>query len=176
MVQIPWPMTGAPGDDDSEGGGRLINVFAERRADNQGVVWRRVPGLSAFARAPSFGTWTGSATFLAASFVTDAAGQWVGGATVAGNANTVAKADSLGQWAGTALFNGAAGPIFDAAGQWVGQSSAEASGEAIITQADGQWVGGATFYAELAEVPAADVSPSWTGQSDFSAVGENATP
>lgn len=78
MVQIPWPMTGAPGDDDSEGGGRLINVFAERRADNQGVVWRRVPGLTSFARSPSGGTWTGAATFLAVSSVVEAAGQWTG--------------------------------------------------------------------------------------------------
>ena len=63
-MQIPWPYTSAPGEDQQEGGGRLINVFAEQRGDQQVVVWRRVPGATGFAVEPSVGTWAGTATWL----------------------------------------------------------------------------------------------------------------
>ena len=66
MVQVPFPITSAPGDDPQEGGGRLINVFAERRGDDQSIVWRRVPGLVTFVVQPSVATLVGSGTMAAA--------------------------------------------------------------------------------------------------------------
>jgi len=69
MVQIPWPYTHAPGEEAQEGAGRLINVFVERRGDEQAVIWRRVPGTAAFSREPSAGSAAGSATALGISHI-----------------------------------------------------------------------------------------------------------
>ena len=66
MVRVPFPITSAPGDDPQEGGGRLINVFAERRGDDQSIGWRRAPGVLAFVVEPSIATLVGSATIAAA--------------------------------------------------------------------------------------------------------------
>lgn len=50
-VDIPWPLSSAPGGHPQEGGGRLINVSAEPLGDASPVkvVWHRQPGLSSFA-------------------------------------------------------------------------------------------------------------------------------
>jgi hypothetical protein len=49
-MDIPWPLSSAPGANPQESGGRLINVSAEplgdANADKQ--VWRRQPGLTVF--------------------------------------------------------------------------------------------------------------------------------
>ena len=66
MVQVPFPITSAPGSDPQEGGGRLINVFAERRGDDQSIIWRRAPGVVSFLVTPSVATMVGTATIAAA--------------------------------------------------------------------------------------------------------------
>lgn len=50
-VDIPWPLSSAPGASPQESGGRLINVTAEPLGDASPVkvVWRRQPGLTSFA-------------------------------------------------------------------------------------------------------------------------------
>ena len=53
-MNVPWPISTNPGLKPQEGTGRLINVFAEPRGDKS-PVWRRAPGTSVFARAPSIG-------------------------------------------------------------------------------------------------------------------------
>lgn len=47
MVAIPFPTTTGPGQNDQEGTGRLINCYAEPRA-NTTPVWHRVPGVKVF--------------------------------------------------------------------------------------------------------------------------------
>jgi hypothetical protein len=53
-VQIPFPPSNNPGLKPQEGTGRLVNCFVEERGDGT-PVWRRAPGASVFARAPSVG-------------------------------------------------------------------------------------------------------------------------
>jgi hypothetical protein len=48
MVAIEWPINTAPGLNAQDGAGRLINVFPEARMNNNGVVYRRVPGATVF--------------------------------------------------------------------------------------------------------------------------------
>ncbi len=65
MVAIAWPINTAPGLRPQDGAGRLINCFPEQRQNEQGVVWRRVPGATVFttiypATAAMVGTWTAS--------------------------------------------------------------------------------------------------------------------
>jgi hypothetical protein len=81
MTDVAWPLTHHPGEKPQEGTGRLINVFAEPRGNEQGAVWRRVPGAAVFARTPSVGLAVGSATCLGVSSVVDAVGQAIGTAT-----------------------------------------------------------------------------------------------
>jgi hypothetical protein len=81
MVQIPWPYTHAPGEEAQEGAGRLINVFVERRGDEQAVVWRRAPGTAAFSREPSAGVAAGSAAALGVSSVKEIIGSADGKST-----------------------------------------------------------------------------------------------
>ena len=69
MVDIPLPVTNAPGAESQEGGGKLINVFVERRGDEQGIVWRRSPGCTVFIVDPSAGAAAGSAWAIGGSFV-----------------------------------------------------------------------------------------------------------
>lgn len=47
MVAIPFPITSAPGIKAQEGGGRLINCYAEKTEPGarQPVIWKRSPGL-----------------------------------------------------------------------------------------------------------------------------------
>ena len=49
-VDIPWPLSSAPGRSPQESGGRLWNVSAEPLGQESPlkVVWRRQPGLSEF--------------------------------------------------------------------------------------------------------------------------------
>lgn len=49
-VDIPWPLSTAPGKSPQESGGRLLNVSAEPLGQESAikVVWRRQPGLSKF--------------------------------------------------------------------------------------------------------------------------------
>jgi hypothetical protein len=78
MADVAWPLTNHPGEKPQEGTGRLINVFAEPRGNEQGAVWRRVPGVGVFARSPSVGSAIGSATCLGVSSVVEAAGEAIG--------------------------------------------------------------------------------------------------
>lgn len=50
-VNIPWPLSSAPGGHPQESGGRLVNVSGEPLGDANAtkIVWRRQPGLTAFA-------------------------------------------------------------------------------------------------------------------------------
>jgi hypothetical protein len=84
MVQVPWPITHAPGAYPQEGAGKLINCFAERRGDEQSVVWRRAPGCTVFTREPSAGAATGTATALGVSSVVEAQGTARGDGDAAG--------------------------------------------------------------------------------------------
>jgi hypothetical protein len=81
MADVAWPLTNHPGEKPQEGSGRLINVFAEPRGNDVGPVWRRVPGVGVFARAPSVGLAVGHATCLGVSSVFDAVGEAIGTAT-----------------------------------------------------------------------------------------------
>lgn len=54
-IPVPWPLSNSPGQKPQEGAGKLINVYAEPRGENAGVVWHRVPGAAVFSRAPSVG-------------------------------------------------------------------------------------------------------------------------
>jgi hypothetical protein len=81
MAEVAWPLTNHPGEKPQEGTGRLINVFAEPRGNEQGAVWRRVPGVAVFARAGSAGSAVGTATCLGVSSVFDAVGEAIGHAT-----------------------------------------------------------------------------------------------
>lgn len=89
MVQVPWPITHAPGALPQEGAGKLQNCFAERRGDEQGIVWVRAPGCTVFTREPSAGSATGSATALAVSSVVDTQGM------AQGDAQGVAVGESI---------------------------------------------------------------------------------
>ena len=63
MVAIIWPLNTAPGLRDQDGAGRLINVYAEPRQNQQGTVWRRAPGCIAFTNIyPGVISFTGTAT------------------------------------------------------------------------------------------------------------------
>jgi hypothetical protein len=88
MADVAWPLTNHPGEKPQEGSGRLINVFAEPRGNEQGAVWRRVPGVAIFSREPSRGLAVGHATCLGVSSVVDVVGQAVGHA-VAGAVGAV---------------------------------------------------------------------------------------
>jgi hypothetical protein len=94
MVAIPFPLTSAPGKVPYEGAGRLKNVYSEALVDGaRGAnVWRRAPGLSAFAT-------TGQTGFRGAIVI----GPLLY-AAFSGNASTVSSAGlvtSLGSIPGT---------------------------------------------------------------------------
>jgi hypothetical protein len=80
MGAVAWPLSGHPGQKQQESSGRLINVFAEPRGNEQGPVWRRVPGVAVFARTPSVGNAVGSATCIGVSSVVVAVGAAAGSA------------------------------------------------------------------------------------------------
>ncbi len=67
MVRVPWPMTHAPGDEPQEGGGKLYNVFFERRGDEQGLTWRRAPGANIYGYSAPVGNAVGGAVGLGVS-------------------------------------------------------------------------------------------------------------
>ena len=75
MVTIPWPIANSPGIKVSEGAGRLINVFPEQRGENAGIVWRRAPGATVFARQPSAGSAVIEFTAIGVSSVVNAVGE-----------------------------------------------------------------------------------------------------
>jgi hypothetical protein len=65
MVAIEWPINTAPGLNPQDGAGRLINVFPESRMNNNGLVYRRVPGATVFTVIyPAPMTITGTVTTL----------------------------------------------------------------------------------------------------------------
>jgi hypothetical protein len=84
MVQVPWPITSAPGKKPQEGAGRLINVFIERRGDNQSIVWRRAPGATLFSHEPSVGLAEGHSIALGVSQVVDVEGMAAGDSSATG--------------------------------------------------------------------------------------------
>lgn len=47
MVDIPFPTSSQPGKQPGEGNGVVFNCYAEKQGD--GAIWRRMPGLTAFA-------------------------------------------------------------------------------------------------------------------------------
>jgi hypothetical protein len=83
MVAVIWPVSNHPGQKPQEGSGKLINVFAEPRGGDLGPVWRRVPGAAVFAREPSAGSASGSATALGVSSVVLITGSAAGSGTAA---------------------------------------------------------------------------------------------
>jgi hypothetical protein len=65
VVAIKWPVNTAPGLRAQDGAGRLINCFPERRQNDQGLVWRRVPGTVFFTNTyPGDAAMTGTANVL----------------------------------------------------------------------------------------------------------------
>lgn len=63
------------------GRGPLVDVFVERRGDDQSVVWRRAPGAVQFSREPSAGLAAGGSQALAVSHIVEATGTANGGST-----------------------------------------------------------------------------------------------
>ena len=126
MVDIPWPVTNAPGAESQEGGGRLINVFVERRGDEQGIVWRRSPGCTVFIVDPSAGAAAGNAWALGASFVKLVDGLAAGSAT--------------GTAIGIPLY------VLSGAGQ-ANARSAATGGRLVINEVDGSAAGTAVATA-----------------------------
>jgi hypothetical protein len=69
VVAITWPTNTAPGKNAQDGSGRLINVFPEQRQNGQGLVYRRVPGLTWFTStyaSTAAMTGTGTVTLVGA--------------------------------------------------------------------------------------------------------------
>jgi hypothetical protein len=65
MADIVWPINTAPGYRSQDGSGRLINVYAEPRQNQQGVVYRRAPGAEVVTTIyASTGRWTGTGTVI----------------------------------------------------------------------------------------------------------------
>jgi hypothetical protein len=68
VVAIPFPVNTSPGTREQDGAGRLINIFPEIRQNQQGMVWRRVPGTVTFTNiypaSPSGPVMTVTATFI----------------------------------------------------------------------------------------------------------------
>jgi hypothetical protein len=65
VVEIKWPVNTAPGLRAQDGAGRLINCFPEQRQNDQGLVWRRVPGTVFFTDTyPADAVMTGTITVL----------------------------------------------------------------------------------------------------------------
>jgi hypothetical protein len=63
VVAIKWPVNTAPGLRAQDGAGRLINCFPEQRQNDQGLVWRRVPGTVFFTNTyPANAAMTGAIT------------------------------------------------------------------------------------------------------------------
>ena len=83
-VAVPWPVGTAPGQNQQEGAGRLINVHPDTRGENAGIVWRRVPGAKVFARTPSVGAAGGTSVALGVSGVKAMIGNADGHATALG--------------------------------------------------------------------------------------------
>jgi hypothetical protein len=102
MVDIPWPLTNAPGDEAQEGAGILINVFAERRGDEQAVIWRRAPGTKVFVVEASAGTANATAIVIGISSVVNGIGSAAGTATAVGAGGTLQVLATVGQAHGTA--------------------------------------------------------------------------
>lgn len=88
MVQIPFPYTNAPGEEAQEGAGKLINVYVDRRGDDQAPVWRRAPGVKVFVVDPATATISGSASVFAASSVVNSVASIAGNSAVSGVGNT----------------------------------------------------------------------------------------
>lgn len=129
MVAIPWPYTHAPGEEAQEGAGRLINVFVERRGDEESVIWRRAPGTETFAREPSAGAAAGTATALAISSVKVMIGSAKGTSTAVagGNIGQVITMDGSADGVATAEAVGV-GSVEDMTGSGDGSSTATAVG------------------------------------------------
>jgi hypothetical protein len=126
MVEIPWPITNAPGDEAQEGGGKLINVFAQRRGDDQGVVWRRVPGASVFVVDPSVGAAAGTAIGLGVSHIEERAGMAAGTATAPGVGAIRALIGGAGAAQGAASATGTRSMLIAVDGSADGQAGATA--------------------------------------------------
>src|SRR5215831_13145399 len=56
-IQIPFPLSTAPGDFASEDRGRMVNCYVENLDNTKGNLWRRSPGCFAFG-AEQASSWT----------------------------------------------------------------------------------------------------------------------
>ena len=130
MVQIPWPFTNAPGAEAQEGAGKLINVFLERRGDEQSIIWRRAPGAKAFVADPVVGVLAGSATVLGVSSVVNTVGALAGDATVSGAGGQRQALMTEGALIGTSSLTGATEVKIAADGSMAGTSQVLGAGNA----------------------------------------------
>jgi hypothetical protein len=128
MVDIPWPVTNAPGAESQEGGGKLINVFVERRGDEQGIVWRRSPGCIVFIVDPSAGSAAGSAAGMGFTLVKIRDGSAAGSATAMAVGDTLYVLSGAGQAAGNSIATGDRLALIEADGAAAGRAVAEAVG------------------------------------------------
>ena len=102
-VNIPWPLTNAPGQEPQEGSGRLINCHPDVRENNAGIVWRRAPGATVFARSPSVGAASGEATALGAALIEQMVGTATAQSTAAALPGIGVPGTAVGQSDATAV-------------------------------------------------------------------------
>jgi hypothetical protein len=124
MVAIPWPITNAPGDEAQEGAGKLVNIFAQRRGDDQDIVWRRAPGASPFVVDPSVGSADGTAIGLGVSHIEERAGSAAGTATAPGVAGSPNLITAAGAASGAASASGARSVLVAVDGSATGTATA----------------------------------------------------
>jgi hypothetical protein len=147
MVDIPWPYTHAPGDESQEGAGKLINVFVERRGDDQAYIWRRVAGCTVFAREPSVGAANGTSLADGRSIVTDADAAAAGTSTATAASVSLQTLTGSGAATGSAAATASRSVIIAVAGAAGGSSYANADGVEIDSTAFGSAGGSSTAGA-----------------------------
>jgi hypothetical protein len=128
MAQIPWPFTNSPGDEAQEGAGKLINVFVERRGDDQSITWRRVPGASVFVVEASVGAAAGSAISLGVSHIKEMLGAAAGTSAAPAVGRIVQVIQGTGQANGTSVATGSRSELVAVTGSASGTATAEAEG------------------------------------------------
>lgn len=102
-ITIPWPVTNSPGRLPQEGSGRLINVHADVIPNDAGLVYRRAPGAKVFARTPSVGAASGTATALGAALIEHTTGSAIGDSTALAYPGIGVPGTATGQSAASAV-------------------------------------------------------------------------